>query len=197
VGLLSKLIGLAKRNKAANMKSQSDSQPLNSEDEKEFLKKVNILSDLTPEELDLVWSIVKKVEVKADTVILKEGELGDSMYFFARGVADVTKSLTLKLSHASFGNVEKSMNKLDSTYVSFFGDMALFEDEPRSASITAATDCLLYEIKREDFIRLCDQYPQLGVKILRKIATGLCQRIRRNNQDVLKLSTALSIALSK
>lgn len=165
--------------------------------EKEFLKKVNILSDLTPAELELVWSIVKRIEVPAGTVILKEGEMGDSMYFFARGVAHVTKNLTLKLGRSGFGNVEKSMNKLDSAYVSFFGDMAMLEDEPRSASITAATDCLLYEIKRADFIHLCDNHPQLGIKILRKLAIGLCQRIRHTNQDVLKLSTALSIALAK
>lgn len=179
------------------MKGVDKPGQMNNSGGKEFLQKVNILAELNNEELDLVWSIVKRIEVPENTVILREGELGDSMYFFARGVAHVTKSLTLKLGRSSFGNVEKSMNKLDSAYVSFFGDMALFEDEPRSASITAATACLLYEIKRDDFIRLCDHYPMLGVKILRKIAIGLCQRLRHTNQDVLKLSTALSIALSK
>jgi CRP-like cAMP-binding protein len=207
VGLLSRIFGLSNKKALQHTLDQDafnqekegmlTSTDRNSVIEKEFLKKVNILADLTDEELNLVWSIVKRVEVPADTIILKEGELGDSMYFFVKGIANVTKSLTLKLNKASFGNVEKSMNKLDSAYVSFFGDMALFEDEPRSASITTATDCLLYEIKREEFTNLCDNYPLLGIKILRKIAIGLCGRIRRANQDVLKLSTALSIALSK
>ena len=172
MGLLSRMFNLSKKNNTVNTKQEGDSTQPDSENEKEFLKKVNILADLNTEELDLVWSIVKKIEVTENTVILREGELGDNMYFFARGAANVTKNLTLKLGHSSFGNVEKSMNKLDSAFVSFFGDMAMFEDEPRSASITAATDCTLYEVKREDFIQLCDKYPLLGVKILRKSLSG-------------------------
>ena len=86
---------------------------------------------------------------------------------------------------------------LKSDEVSFFGDMAMFETEPRSATITAGTDCVLYEIHRQDFTDLCDQHPVLGVRILRRMAVTLCRRIRRGNEDVLKLSTALSIALTK
>jgi len=164
---------------------------------KDFLKKIPILSGLDAGELDMVWSIVKKREIPAGRVIIREGEIGDSMYFFAQGTANVTKNLTMKLGQSGFGNVEKSMVKLDSATVSFFGDMAMFEDEPRSATITASTDCLVYEVQRRDFERLCDQNPGLGLKILRRVAATLCHRIRKANQDVLKLSTALSIALSK
>jgi len=164
---------------------------------KDFIRNVAILSDLTEEELDQVYAIVRPLEVPKGRVIMQEGEIGDSMYFFAQGVADVTKSLTIKLGQAEFGSVEKSMVKLDSRFVSFFGDMAMFQDEPRSATITAASDCLLYEIKRDDFQVLVDRSPALGVKILRKIASALCHRIRKGNQDILKLSTALSMALSK
>ena len=81
--------------------------------------------------------------------------------------------------------------------VSFFGDMAMFENEVRSATLTASADCLLFEIKREDFERLTGRDCALGYKLVRKIAEVLCQRVRQGNQDILKLTTALSIALSK
>jgi len=165
--------------------------------EKGFLKKIPILSGLDDGELDQVWAIVKKSQIPAGRTIVTEGEIGDSMYFFAQGTANVTKNLTMKLGQSGFGKVEKSMVKLDSSVVSFFGDMAMFEEEPRSATITASTDCLVYEVKRDDFQRLCDRDPILGLKILRKIAATLCHRIRKANQDVLKLSTALSIALGR
>jgi CRP-like cAMP-binding protein len=164
---------------------------------KEFLKGVGILSRLTNGELDLVWNIVKPVEIPAGRVIIVEGDIGDTMYLFAEGQVNVTKNLTLKLGKKGFSRAEKSMVKLDSTKVSFFGDMAMFEESPRSATITASTRCLLYEIKRKDFEKLCSDYPEIGYKILKEIAVVLCRRIRKGNQDVLKLSTALSIALSQ
>jgi len=164
---------------------------------KDFLKGVGILSRLSNGELDLVWDIVKPVEVTPNRVIIKEGDIGNTMYLFAEGQVNVTKNLTLKLGKKGFSSAEKSMVKLDSKRVSFFGDMAMFEDSPRSATITASTKCLLYEIKRKDFEKLCSEHPELGIKILQEIAVVLCRRIRKGNQDVLKLSTALSIALSQ
>lgn len=164
---------------------------------REFLKSVPLLADLTREELDLVWSIVRRIEVPRGTVIMREGDLGDTMYLFAEGAVDATQKLTLKAGRGSYSQAEKSVVRMRAGTVSFFGDMALLEHEPRSATITAAEDCVLYEIGRDDFERLGAEHPALGYKIMRRIATVLCQRIRRSNQDVLKLTTALSIALAR
>jgi CRP/FNR family cyclic AMP-dependent transcriptional regulator len=164
---------------------------------REFLKSVDLLADLTREELDLVWEILRRVEVPKGTVIMREGDVGDTMYLFAEGEVEVTQKLTLRTGRQGFSQAEKSMVRLRAASVSFFGDMALFEREPRSATITAAEDCVLYEIGRDDFERLSASHPRIGYKIMRRIAPVLCQRIRRSNQDVLKLTTALSIALSR
>ncbi|MCX7030452.1 MAG: cyclic nucleotide-binding domain-containing protein [Spirochaetes bacterium] len=164
---------------------------------REFLKSVGLLADLTREELDLLWSTVRRVTMPRGTVIMREGDPGQTMFFFAEGEVEVTQRLTLKAGRYGFSQAEKSMVRLQAASVSFFGDMALFEREPRSATITAAENCVLYEISRDDFERLCAEHPALGYKIMRRIAPVLCQRIRRSNQDVLKLTTALSIALSR
>lgn len=164
---------------------------------REILKQVNILADLTDEELDTVYRISKKVEVSAGHVIMTEGEVGDSMFFFVEGEVDVSKLLTMKIGKQGFGSAEKSMVKLNSKAVSFFGDMAMFQNAPRNATITASTECILYEVKRDDFIRLVDEHPVPGVKILKRIASTLCGRVAKGNEDVLKLTTALSIALTR
>ncbi|MCK4540955.1 MAG: cyclic nucleotide-binding domain-containing protein, partial [Spirochaetales bacterium] len=76
---------------------------------KKVLKRVAILSDLADDELEFVWKITKKIESPAHKVIMSEGEIGDSMYFFAEGEVDVTKNLTLKVGRKGFGAAEKSM----------------------------------------------------------------------------------------
>jgi len=161
------------------------------------LKKIGILSDFSAEEIGAIRRIAKKVEIPANEVVMREGEVGDSMYLFAEGEVLVTKNLTLKTGKRGFSQAEKSMVRLDAHYVSFFGDMAIFENDVRSATITASKDCLLYEVKRQDFERIASENPVLAYKLVRKIATVLCGRVRQGNQDILKLTTALSIALSK
>lgn len=141
--------------------------------------------------------VVKSMEISRGSVIMREGEVGDSMYFLARGVVEVTQRLTLKTDGQGLGKADKSVVKLSAEHVPFFGDMALFEDEPRSATITASTDCLIFQISRPDFEGLCRRNPALGIRIVSRIAAVLCQRLRRSNQDVLKLTTALSLALSR
>jgi CRP-like cAMP-binding protein len=167
------------------------------EKQKQSLKGVGVLADLSNEELGLVAAIARRVQVGAGSVIMREGEVGDSMYLFAEGEVAVTKNLTLKAGHGGFSKAEKSMVRLNAQYVSFFGDMAMFEQDVRSATITASTDCLLYEVHRDGFERLCADHPALGYKLIRRIAAVLCSRIRQGNQDILKLTTALSIALSR
>lgn len=161
------------------------------------LRKVGILQDLSDEELERVLAIAEPLEVKSGTVIMREDEPGDEVFLFMEGRVDVSKNLTLKIGRAGFGRAEKSMTKLTAGQASVFGEMALFGTEPRSATVTASSDCLLYRIRREDFSALCESNPALGLKVVRRIAAVLGERVRKGNEDILKLSTALSIALSK
>ena len=166
-------------------------------DETALLRKVGILEDLTDDDLRKVLSISQRVVFKSGETIMREGEEGESMYFFVEGEVDVTKNLTLKLGDRDFATAEKSMNKLSASFVSVFGEMSVFGPEPRSATITASSDCVLYSVKRAEFTKLCDDDPKLGLSIVRHITAMLCSRVRKGNGDVLKLSTALSLALSR
>ena len=166
-------------------------------DETALLRKVGILADLTDDDLRKVLLISQRVVFKSGETIMREGEEGESMYFFVEGEVDVTKNLTLKLGDRDFATAEKSMNKLSASFVSVFGEMSVFGPEPRSATITASSDCVLYSVKRAEFTKLCDDDPRIGLSIVRHITAMLCSRVRKGNEDVLKLSTALSLALSR
>ncbi len=158
---------------------------------------LDALKGLSAQELDAILKIARRVRFASGEVIMREGELGDAMYLFVEGEVKVSKELTLKVGRDSFSQAEKSMITLKPGPAGVFGDMAMFGSEPRSATITACGDCVLYEIRRSDFEILCDANPVLGVKLLKRIAVLLCDRLRKSNGDVLKLSTALSLALSK
>ncbi len=163
----------------------------------EFLKSVQLLKGLTNDELKEFFRICKKSNIKQGNTIMKEGETGDTMYLFQQGTVEVSHALTLKIGKKGFEETEKSMVKLNADHVNFFGDMSILSEAPRSATIKALTDCHLYEIKKDDFVSFCSMYPALGLKILQQIAEVLCERVRKGNEDILKLTTALSIALSK
>ena len=170
-----------------------------SQDEKlKFLSHVAILENLTDQELVELQHIIHKKDFRENSVIMREGDSGDEMYLFQKGEVRVSKNLTLKIGkRGGFSKAEKSMVTLKAENVDFFGEMAAIEKEKRSATITANTDCVLYLVKRKDFEKLCFRNPAIGYKILLKVAKVLSKRIRDGNTDILKLTTALSIAISR
>lgn len=62
-----------------------------------------------------------------------------------------------------------------------FGEMALFDAEPRSATVEAETDTTLVRLSIEDFHRLTREVPELGIKLLTKIASLMSQRLRQTS----------------
>ncbi len=101
----------------------------------------------------------------------------------------------MRLDADSIGEAEKSFTRLDATDHVLFGEMALLERSERAATVLAITPCELLEIANADFERVCAEDPSLAAIIFRNMARQLSARLRRTNQDVLKLTTALSLAL--
>lgn len=163
----------------------------------EFLKNISLFSNLNDEQLSQISKILKPVKFKAGDVIIVEGEKGDTMYIFKKGKVQITHQLTLKIGNSHWEEGEKSMAVLDAEKISFFGEMSLVTGSPRSATIKAISECELFEISKKDFETLAEKRPDIGYKIMKEIAATLSHRIEGLNENILKLTTALSIALSK
>lgn len=161
----------------------------------DFLKTVALFEGLDDEQIKQVASIVHKESLVAGEVIIQEDEEGDCMYIIQEGTAEVSRTLTLKVTKREFGQKEKTFIRLGTGF--FFGEMALMENDVRSATVATITDCRLFVILQDDFNNLCESRPDIGYKILRNIARAISGRLRRTNQDVLKLTTALSLALAQ
>jgi CRP/FNR family cyclic AMP-dependent transcriptional regulator len=162
----------------------------------EAIKETTIFSDLDEQEVKEVLKITREKRFSNSETIMQEGQEGDSMYILVSGSVEISKTLTMKMGEDDYTEKEKILTSFKAQDNVIFGEIAMIDRENRSASVMATTDCILLEIKRVDFLNLIEKKPQMGIKVLRKIAELLANRLRQSSQDIIRLTTALSIALS-
>ncbi len=141
------------------------------------LKKVPIFSDLTPKELTEVEKIVHRRRYKKNENIIHTGDPGLGMYIIVNGSVEIVeedekagKRILAKLSDGSF-----------------FGDMALLDEDPRSASAIALVDSDIMGFFRPDFLDLIYRKPKLGIKVLLALARVIGERLRHTNELLAKI----------
>ena len=156
-------------------------------------KKIFIFQDLNEEELHKILHLAKPRFFATNSVIIKEGDSGDCMYIMGEGEVEITKRLTMVIDQDL--PKEKRMIHLKAEDGVSFGEMALLENDTRSATVTALTDCHLLELSREVFLGYIQEHSVTGCKILLRLAQLLSHFLRKTDQDVVKLTTALAIAL--
>lgn len=106
-------------------------------------------------------------------VICRQGEPGNSMF-----VIQVGKALAVRNS----GGQELVLGELRAGEV--FGEMAIFDRQPRSATVRAAGRARILTLDRRAFLRRVQEDPSLAFRILQKMS----QRIRSLNEEVARLS---------
>lgn len=135
------------------------------------------------EYLNEVSRICTTRKFKNDETIIKEGEIGSEMFIVYDGAVEIMKRtragddytvVTLKAEH----NV-------------FFGEMALIDDDKRSATVIASVDSIFIVIEKDDFEKLGNKKPEIGLPITRVILKTLASRLRKTNEDMLTLFDAL------
>jgi CRP-like cAMP-binding protein len=119
--------------------------------------------------------------VRAGEVIIREGEEGDCLFVLVEGRVRTEKrtpagdSWTVRF-HERGG---------------FFGELSLLDRVLRSATVVAEADCTLFAIERERFHEFGDRHPGAGLLVTRRLAERLAARLRRANEDIVTLFTAL------
>src|SRR4030042_1187494 len=104
----------------------------------EFLQKISLFQDLEDNEVQEVLHHASPRNFPAGAVIIQEGETGDSLFIMCRGEVEITKALTLVLDEDT--PKERVMIRLKADDGVCFGEMALLENEARSATVTASSD---------------------------------------------------------
>ena len=126
----------------------------------ELLKGVSLFSACTNKELSRIASLADEVEVPAGAVLTQEGKPGREFFAIVEGTAKVTLR-------------GKKLNTLGPG--SFFGEMSLLDQAPRSATVTADSAMKLLVLDARSFSSLLDQAPSVTRKILRAMAQRLRQ----------------------
>ena len=100
---------------------------------------------------------------KAGTTIFREGEEAHELFVIKRGDVRI-----------QIGN--RTVSELSADHI--FGEMALIDAEPRSASAIAVTDVELVPVSEKQFLFLVGQTPYFALKVMRVLA----QRLRATNK---------------
>jgi len=114
-----------------------------------MVARVPLFSTLDAASIADLVNMLRARTVAAGTVLIRQGDPGDAMYFVASGTVEVTtKTLNVRLSEGDF-----------------FGEMALLSRGPRTATVTAlsSTDLLVLEV--DDFLRLLDRLPAVKKQV--------------------------------
>ena len=123
-----------------------------------FLRTVPIFEEMPGQELRRVAEMLTGVEVSGSEVIFKKGSPGDALYIVRRGAVAI-KDGAVELSVAKAGD--------------FFGELALLDNEPRSADAIAAEDSSLARLHGADFRELMARRPQIQERVLRVVVRRL------------------------
>ena len=126
----------------------------------DLLKKVPLFSNLSQRHLREISKHADQVQVETGKVLAQQGKTGWEFIFIVDGKARVEKD----------GKVIRQLSGGD-----FFGEIALIDRKPRTATVTAETDMTVLIVHRTSFDHLLDTIPGLQKKIL----ISLCDYLRR------------------
>lgn len=137
------------------------------------LSKVVLFKYLSPQEIN--WMLVKwrPKEISKDTVIIKEGTIGDEMFIIESGKVEVLLTR---------GDLVLILSELGE--FSFFGEMALLTDNPRSATVKAKTDCRVLLLKKSELMAIVNENPKVAAKFLLAMGEDLSNRIMTTNANL-------------
>ena len=146
------------------------------------LQSCKLFSSLSPAELAALKAVTREVTFAGGAEIFKEGDAGDVLY--------VVKSGLVQINAVIAGGERQVLARVPPGEV--FGEFAIIDNQPRSATATAEVETALYVVPRDALVNLLTGSPQFSFSMMREIT----QRMREfNRQYVRKVIQAERMAL--
>lgn len=114
------------------------------------------------EGLKRLADFIQEKRVRAGEVIFREDELGEEMYFVLSGQVSV---------HQEVGGDRVSLKVVESG--GYFGEMAIIDEQPRSASARTEEDTTLLVLHRNDFRNAVQDYPDIAFSVFKEFSRRL------------------------
>jgi uncharacterized membrane protein len=132
-----------------------------------LFRSIPMFEGLAEEDLQLLAASVTPKPYAAGQMIFNQGDRGGEMYIVAEGHVNI---------HLP-GEGSRRVSLKDISRGEYFGELALFDDKPRSASALATTNAVLLELSRETLSKYLERRPRAAMAILRTMA----ERLRETN----------------
>jgi len=141
----------------------------------DLFRKVPLFAELDEQELASIAALSSSIDICKKSIVVQEFDPGDSMYVILDG--------EVKVSTYSVDGREVVLALLGKS--SFFGEMSLIDEQPRSANVTTMQDSKFANIRRRDFVRLLMDQPVIALKLLTEIAA----RLRKTSRVLERISS--------
>ena len=141
------------------------------------LKKHELFKNFSDNILSKLSQYVFEKDYEENEIIFKEGDPGDSLCIVEQGEVAIRRLVDKnQTKRKTLAIIEKG---------DFFGEMAIFEGKPRSASAVASLKTKILFIKKEDFWNLLKEEPDTAVTNLLAINRAMSERLRVANQNFI------------
>ncbi len=157
-----------------------------------------VFKGLSPEQIREFVAIGTPRHFKAGEVLIHEGDSDTDMYLLLRGKLDILKRVPPVVP----GGAEQQKSLFQPVVPQMMGvfpvgHVNMVAGGKRTATVVALDECDTLVITRDAFDALAERDPRLGYIITRNIAADLANTVGRTNEQVQKLTTALTLALQR
>jgi anti-anti-sigma regulatory factor len=142
------------------------------------LDRVPLLRDLTSDQIERLRAQLEPVAWPSGHVIFRHGDPGLSLYLVTRGRASV-----------HLQNDDQGIRLATFAAGAVFGELALLDRGPRSATVTVDEDLTGFGLSAASFDELCQKQPDIAIKLLSALGRELSVRIRYANMTILQLES--------
>jgi CRP-like cAMP-binding protein len=140
----------------------------------DILSQVELFEGLSRNELEQIASICKEQSFRSGDVVTRQGDTGDQLFVIWDGLVEVVHE------EAPHDPAPRTVVNLGQGQV--FGEMALVDYGPRSATIRVISDrAKVQTIQRDAFMALCESQTHLGFVVMRNIAADLSFKLRHQH----------------
>jgi len=146
----------------------------NTDEIETVLLNIPVFKDLKYGELKTIKRILHRREYRKDEIIFHQGDVGLGMYIIIKGTVEI------------FCNPGRYI-LAELREGDFFGELALLDDAPRSATAVPKAPCTLLCFFKPELLDIINRNPKLGGKILFQLAWTIGERLKSTNEQVREM----------
>ncbi|PKK91076.1 MAG: hypothetical protein CVV64_04720 [Candidatus Wallbacteria bacterium HGW-Wallbacteria-1] len=146
-----------------------------------ILEETPLLNTLSNGEIEKFSTYLQPTSLADGEILFREGDTGNYMCVVANGRVGIAKS--------GRGDELKIMWELCEGKV--FGELALFDGQPRSGTALSLGESEVYLFNRNDFVRLSDEKPEIALKLAFNVVKILSGNLRNTTTRFIKAADAL------